>query len=787
MENQDELKDILARLDLLLKNQANLTEEVSKLQRQVDRLRWRNSAQIESPSENTSELEPTPSIPKSIGPTHPATAEKTQTQSPTKRPLTPKKEPRFKLKSDLEKFIGENLINKIGIVILIIGVSIGAKYAIDHDLISPLTRIILGYATGLALLLVGMRLRQNYEAYSAVLVSGAMAIMYFITYAAFSFYQLIPEVAAFGLMVLFTVFTVIAALRYNQQVIALIGLVGAYAVPFLLSSEEGSSLVLLTYMAIINIGILFIAVHKYWKPLYYSSFILTWVIFIWWYNEGYQIDQHFGLALAFAFVLFLTFYMTFLAYKLHKKELFNRMDILLLLANSFVFYGIGYSLLDQHQNGAELLGLFTLSNALIHFIISAIVYRQKLADRKLFYFVAGLVLVFLTIAIPVQLDGHWVTMLWAGEAALLFWIGRTKQVRTYERISYGLMFLAFFSMTEDWQSATYVYDALNPNARVSPILNRTFLTAVLAIASFGLINYVHWKNPAIIPKKPKFGLTKIMTFFIPAIFLFIIYNTFKVEISTYFHQLYMDANAAANFNADVDTTFRPNFMLTIGDIYSSLYAMFFLLLLSWVNLSYIKSRTLGFISLGLSILAIFLFLTNGLAMLGELRANSTLPSSDDTVAFGLYNHVVRYIGFALIGALLWVVHRYLLERFMFSKSSLLYDLVLHSCILWMASDELIHWMQLAGSDQAYQLGLSILWGVYALFLIILGIQAKKKHLRIMAIVLFGATLIKLFFYDLSSLSTISKTIVMVSLGVLLLIISFLYNKYKHLIADETND
>jgi uncharacterized membrane protein len=70
-----------------------------------------------------------------------------------------------------------------------------------------------------------------------------------------------------------------------------------------------------------------------------------------------------------------------------------------------------------------------------------------------------------------------------------------------------------------------------------------------------------------------------------------------------------------------------------------------------------------------------------------------------------------------------------------------------------------------------------------LILIGLGIWKKKKYLRIGAIALFGITLYKLFFYDISDLDTIAKTIVFVSLGALLLIISFLYNKYKQIISD----
>jgi len=74
-----------------------------------------------------------------------------------------------------------------------------------------------------------------------------------------------------------------------------------------------------------------------------------------------------------------------------------------------------------------------------------------------------------------------------------------------------------------------------------------------------------------------------------------------------------------------------------------------------------------------------------------------------------------------------------------------------------------------------------------LFLIVLGIWKKKKYLRIGAIALFSLTLIKLFFYDIVHLETLSKTVVFVSLGILLLIISFLYNKFKNSISDDVED
>jgi uncharacterized membrane protein len=69
-------------------------------------------------------------------------------------------------------------------------------------------------------------------------------------------------------------------------------------------------------------------------------------------------------------------------------------------------------------------------------------------------------------------------------------------------------------------------------------------------------------------------------------------------------------------------------------------------------------------------------------------------------------------------------------------------------------------------------------------LIILGIWKKKKYLRIGSIILFGITLLKIFLYDLSDLDTISKTIVFIVMGSLMLIVSFLYIKYRSVLFGE---
>jgi hypothetical protein len=587
------------------------------------------------------------------------------------------------------------------------------------------------------------------------------------------------------LMVLFTAFTVLASINYNKQIIAHIGLVGAYFVPILLSDGSGRVQILFTYMAIINIGILAIGFLRYWKSLHYSSFIMTWLIFLLWYFDSYYQAKHFSLALIFLSIFFITFYLSFLAYKIIKSEKFVIDDILLLLINSFLYYGISYSILDYHPVGKQVLGLFTLANALIHFIISVIVYKRKLADKNIFYFISGLVLVFITIAIPVQLDGNWVTMLWALQAALLFWIGRTKKVIFYENISYALMLIALISIIQDWsiQSSLFLYDISKVN--IIPLLNINFLSSMIFAAAFAFIYYtrtsVKYPKPYNIDK----NIETIFSFLVPIILLVTVYYSLFLEIEVYWNQLFMNTRIAlkeSNVN-DYYSYFYNYDYKSLKSVSLIDYSMLFVAILTILNIKKLRNKLLGNATLILGIISLLYFLLVGLWEISLLR-ESYLAQPGEYFKSGFINILIRYISFGFVATLIasgyFLIKQDFVSKILFTP----FDIILHTTIVWTLSSEWIHWMDIAESTASYRLSLSIIWGLYSLLLIALGIWKKKKHLRIAAIVLFSITLLKLFLFDVSNLDTIPKTILFVSLGILLLIISFLYNRFKNLIFNE---
>ncbi|WP_375560400.1 DUF2339 domain-containing protein [Bernardetia sp. OM2101] len=799
MDKKRQIKELLRKLDFVEKKQTIFEREIYKLRIEIEGLQNETSFEKEKPKESK-EDEPIirqKPIFRDIPSDFPAESEnekKEEKREPIRRKtpvfeqqIQPQKT-KIHQKSSIEKFIGENVIYIVGVLIIVLGVGIGVKYAIDNEMISPLTRIILGYFVGVGLLGFAIYLKAKYEKFSAGLLSGAMAIFYFVTFMAYDFYALpmFPKEFTFGLMVTFTVFTVVASLNYDRQIIAHIGLVGAYAVPFLLSDGSGKVMILFIYMAIINLGILVISIKKYWKPLYINAFSLTWLVVLAWYGAKYTQEEHFSLTLIFSTLFFLIFYISFLAYKIRKKEIFNVGDVILMLLNSFIYYGVGYATLATNVQTENLVGLFTLGQAIIHFGVSVVLYKNKLADRNLFYLASGLVLVFITIAVPVQLDGNWVTLIWSLQAALLFWIGRTKKVGVYESLSFPLMVLASFSLLQDWtlaiDASTGVYDYETNKTVVNevlPIFNVIFLTSVIFAASFFFINFLNKSDKYVSALQEKAsGFLGFITVVITTILLFALYLPLVVEISVYFNQLYELSRLEVIIEENYSSTFYDSDLPRYQAIWLLNYTLLFFIGLGFYCIKKVETQIPVILYYLASALVLFIFMSGGLYELSELRESYISQKLGKYYEVGIFNLLIRYISYSFVVGLLFTLFKLAKQEFLKFDFSPFFDFILHVSVMWLLSAELIHILSLTSNADAYKLGLSILWGAYSLFVVVLGIWKKKKYLRIGGLVWFGITFAKLFFYDIAALSTISKTIVFVSLGTLLVIISFLYNKYK---------
>lgn len=343
----------------------------------------------------------------------------------------------------LENFIGLKLIHLVGIVVLVIGLSIGVKYAFDRNLISVLARIILAYAAGVVLFLLSWRLKTRYGLFSAILFSGSMASFYFTSYAAHVYYGLLPLYGAFGFMVLLTFWTAFQAIQYNHMEIALLGLVGAYGIPFLISRNAERADLFFLYILIINGGVLYLRLKKGWPIVGRTAQVLTWILFIGWSATRFRPDGQFTAAL-FLGCFFLLFTLMEFAGKL-KTSLLSRNVAHLQLLNNISFFLAGIflfaSTFKQDQLAAVALGCALLAG------VQTVLSRRLFAlNTYLFQTQFFLALLFLVLALAWQFSGLEVTFMWLFLSVGLFAAGMWLRAKIWRMASLALMALTLLKL-----------------------------------------------------------------------------------------------------------------------------------------------------------------------------------------------------------------------------------------------------------------------------------------------------------------------------------------------------
>jgi uncharacterized membrane protein len=662
-------------------------------------------------------------------------------------------------KSQLEDLIGTNLFNKIGILIIVVGVFIGAKYAIDKELISPATRILLGYLIAASLAFVSFRLKPRYPDFSAVLMSGSISIMYFISFIAYSFYHLFPQGITFVIMLSTTALVVATAFWYNKHVIALLGQVGAYAIPFMLGDGSNKTTFLFAYISIINIGLLFLSLKKNWKQIYKFAFFMTWIIYVITLLNVKTNSEMLPENLMFIAINFFIFYATFLSYKIIKKEIYNLVELLILLINALAFFFIGYYLIDSIYPDHNYLTLFTLSNALIHLAIGLWIHKLKLTDDTVQMFIFGLSITFVTILVPIAFHGNTTTILWAVEAIGLSFIGYKYDRRAYLSMSVALLLITFFSMFIDW--GKYFVMVANPPQKIVPFYNTNFFSSIFVCTILA--------SMAIMSNKYKSSSTGIVLNFLEHIlpFAFISFLYVNLHLETNFWW----STFAENHQVIQVEKWRVLILLFLAMLYLTIWLS--------INIHVFKNKYLATFMLILSVYVVIVFMSSGLMSIGDLRREYL---SDKSSFIWLLSP--RYFFLMMLGLLIFFMKKNWMEWFNNRKTEKYFSYFFNVTVLTFLCNEFVHWMDIMGYQNQYKLGISIIAGSYSLMLISCGIYVRKAYLRVSAMVLLAFTLGKVIFYDLATFTTVSKTVVLIILGVIMLAASFLYNKYKHVLFEE---
>ena len=375
-----------------------------------------------------------------------------------------------------EQILGGRWLARIGVIALIIGIGFFLRFAFDNNWIGPTGRVILGMLTGLAMLGLGYHWRKRYPILTQVLSGGGVAVLCLSIFAASAIYSLINFYTAIALLLLVTAASAALALRYDSMALAMISILGAFVVPFTLGM--GNAWQLLAYIIIIDLGVLFLSTFRDWRWLTLLALLCSLTLFGIWHGE---FAGQVGLATAQAGItlIFLVFFGASTLFHIIWRRVPEAFDCILMVINASAYLGISLGLMWTELRAW--MGGFVLLLALFHGALSYLALKRTPQNARLSVFALGIALVFLTVAIPIQLgDRAWTTIAWAVQAAILIWLSNTLRMPRLRQYGY----IVFITVTV----RLLFFDTPVTMTTFQPVLNERFLAFAVSIAAM----YVSW-------------------------------------------------------------------------------------------------------------------------------------------------------------------------------------------------------------------------------------------------------------------------------------------------------
>ena len=332
-------------------------------------------------------------------------------------------------------FAGGNWLVRGGIVLLFIGVGFLLKLAVDHALL-PVPLRLAGVAAGGGILVwLGLRLAPARRAYGLALQGGGVGLVYLVLYAAFRLYGLLPAGAAFALMLLVVVAAGALALRQDARILAVLGAAGGFLAPLLASTGSGSHVMLFGYYAVLNAGVLGLALFRAWRELNVVGLLATFGIGALWGARFYR-PEHFDSVEPFLVLFFLMYLAVAVLFALHRSlRLRDPINATLVFGNPLMAFGLQSQVVASGGGlAASALGLAAIYGA------GAFALRARAGEglRPLAEAFSALAVGFATAAIALHFDARWTSAAWALEGAALVWVG-WRQRRALARLAGTLL------------------------------------------------------------------------------------------------------------------------------------------------------------------------------------------------------------------------------------------------------------------------------------------------------------------------------------------------------------
>lgn len=264
----------------------------------------------------------------------------------------------------LESIIGENILSKTGILILVIGLGFFVKYAIDNDWITETGRTVMGILAGFILWGIAFRIRNAYRNFSSVLAGGGFAVEFVTVGLAYNYYSLFPSWVAFTILITITAVMTLASLRLDRMELALIATAGGFVAPFLTGSSDGSFITLCSYMLILDMGMAVVAIRRNWHVISMTCIAITYPILLIAHFSSITNSESVGALFACAYFLIFYAVMAFSTWRCIRGAFPSGWLPVFTAVNDIAFFCTAYFLFAEDKT-------LTAYRSLVPFVVSA--------------------------------------------------------------------------------------------------------------------------------------------------------------------------------------------------------------------------------------------------------------------------------------------------------------------------------------------------------------------------------------------------------------------------------
>lgn len=352
-------------------------------------------------------------------------------------------------KNNIEAFVGQNLINKIGIFLIIIGVIAASQYT--YTRLTDMLKGISMFALGGIMLVIGEILnKKKPNVFSLGVTSGGVAILYVAMSVSYFRLNILSMYPAIIICLLVTAVSFILSIRYNSQTVATFALIGGYLPIFSISGNLTMIYGAMVYFMVLNLFALGIAFNKKWQITSYIGLVLN--IFGTIYIVGstiYKIREFkFGInhiiMLGYIIAAFLVYTAIPIISTYITTKKFKKADVVLLSINTFVSSIIMYVAFYEFELD-KFTGLLSLLFAVIYLILGRIIEKKFESEKHataLFYLTG---LVFVVLVIPFQFGKAWVSLGWLAEGVALTIYGILQKEKNFKRTGFVINYLCLVS------------------------------------------------------------------------------------------------------------------------------------------------------------------------------------------------------------------------------------------------------------------------------------------------------------------------------------------------------